>query len=133
MLRQFAGGVAGSVLANRLSEVSSVKVLLIEAGGRYVFDTRLSKPRCRSSTTFSPEGNLAVEVPFLGTSLAGTAIDWNYTITPQIGLAGRSFEYTRGKVLGGSSCLSEHQASVLIFSLLTCIWIRPYDMEPLRQ
>ncbi|KAI0777900.1 aryl-alcohol-oxidase from pleurotus Eryingii [Irpex lacteus] len=81
------GGVAGSVLANRLSEVSSVKVLLIEAGG-------------------SPDGNLAVEVPFLGTSLAGTAIDWNYTITPQIGLAGRSFEYTRGKVLGGSSCLN---------------------------
>ncbi|KAI0083905.1 aryl-alcohol-oxidase from pleurotus Eryingii [Irpex rosettiformis] len=81
------GGVAGSVLANRLSEVSSVNVLLIEAGG-------------------SPNGNLAVEVPFLGTSLSGSAIDWNYTITPQTGLNGRSFELTRGKVLGGSSCLN---------------------------
>ncbi|KAI0684460.1 hypothetical protein BC835DRAFT_1409160 [Cytidiella melzeri] len=81
------GGTAGSVLANRLSEVSSVRVLVIEAGG-------------------SPDGNLAIEVPFLGTSLPETAVDWNYTITPQVGLNGRSFEVARGKVLGGSSCLN---------------------------
>ncbi len=32
---------------------------------------------------------------------------WNFTTTPQIGLAGRSLGYTRGHVLGGSSSISE--------------------------
>ncbi|KAI0339212.1 aryl-alcohol oxidase-like protein [Trametopsis cervina] len=81
------GGTAGSVLASRLSEIPSVKVLVIEAGA-------------------SPDGNLATEVPFLGTSLPGSSIDWNYTTTPQPGLNGRSIELARGKVLGGSSVMN---------------------------
>ena len=109
LLKTVTGGVAGSVLANRLSEVSSVKVLLIEAGGRYVssFCSFTQTSYRHLPLVYSPDGIQAVEVPFLGTSLPGSSIDWNYTITPQIGLNGRSFELTRGKVLGGSSCLSK--------------------------
>ncbi|KAJ3553827.1 hypothetical protein NM688_g3411 [Phlebia brevispora] len=81
------GGTAGNVLANRLSSNKAVNVLVIEAGG-------------------SDVGDIGIEVPFLGTSLPNTPIDWNYTTTTQLGAGLREIHYTRGKVLGGSSCLN---------------------------
>ncbi|CAL1711877.1 unnamed protein product [Somion occarium] len=81
------GGTAGSVVASRLSEDPQVAVLLIEAGG-------------------SHEGLLNLEAPFLGVTLPNTAVDWNYTAVPQVGLNNRTFHYTRGYVLGGSSSVN---------------------------
>ncbi|KAF5342725.1 hypothetical protein D9758_015865 [Tetrapyrgos nigripes] len=80
-------GTAGSVVASRLSEDLTKKVLVIEAG---VDDT----------------GNLNVEVPFFAPLAANTAVDWNYTTVPQHGLNGRSIKVPRGYVLGGSSAIN---------------------------
>lgn len=46
-------------------------------------------------------------IPGLADSLRGSRIDWNYTTVPQGALGGRSLNYPRGKVLGGSSSLSK--------------------------
>ncbi|KAJ7272415.1 alcohol oxidase [Mycena rebaudengoi] len=82
------GGTAGNVVANRLSENSAKKVLVLEAGG-------------------SDAGVLAITVPFLCTSATpNTAQDWNYSTTPQAALNGRSLAYNRGFVLGGSSSVN---------------------------
>ncbi|KAK7689613.1 hypothetical protein QCA50_007406 [Cerrena zonata] len=81
------GGTAGSVLANRLTENSKVSVLVIEAGA----DTK---------------DNLSVQVPFLGSTLPGTAVDWAFTSTAQSGLNGRTIPYARGLGLGGSSAIN---------------------------
>ncbi|KAJ3520029.1 hypothetical protein NM688_g9217 [Phlebia brevispora] len=81
------GGTAGLVLANRLTEDSSVNVLVVEAGGSF-------------------DGNLGIEVPFLGTSLSGTSVDWNYTTVPQTGYNNRTIPYARGHVLSGSSSIN---------------------------
>ncbi|KAF5366379.1 hypothetical protein D9758_009790 [Tetrapyrgos nigripes] len=80
-------GTAGSVVASRLSEDLTKKVLVIEAG---VDDT----------------GNLNVEVPFFAPLAGRTAVDWNYTTVPQQGLNGRSITAPRGFVLGGSSAIN---------------------------
>ncbi|CAA7269421.1 unnamed protein product [Cyclocybe aegerita] len=80
-------GTAGSVLSNRLSADPKTSVLVIEAGG-------------------SPDAIQAIAVPFLGVTLPGTAVDWNFTSTPQEGLNNRILRYTRGYVLGGSSSVN---------------------------
>jgi choline dehydrogenase-like flavoprotein len=36
-----------------------------------------------------------------------TAYDWNYTVTNQVGMNGRSFAYPRGRILGGCSTASK--------------------------
>lgn len=61
-------------------------------------------------TQYSNEGQLALEVPFMGVTLPNTVFDWNYTTTPQDGLNNRTFHYTRGHVLGGSSSISKHDS-----------------------
>lgn len=56
---------------------------------------------------FRDAGILAAQVPLLGPSLVpDTVLDWNYTTTPQPGYNGRSIQYPRGRVLGGSSTVS---------------------------
>ncbi|KAF7375598.1 GMC oxidoreductase [Mycena sanguinolenta] len=77
-------GAGGTVLANRLSEDPGTTVLLLEAG----------------------PSNLGVTdaiIPMLPQGLAVTTYDWNYTTTPQPGFAGRSINYPRGRLLGGST------------------------------
>ncbi|KAJ7666401.1 aryl-alcohol oxidase-like protein [Mycena rosella] len=82
-------GTAGCVIAARLSEDPSVKVLLIEAGG-------LDNGTAAAT----------ISVPLLAGTGVGTPIDWNYTTTSQTGLNGRQIQYPRGFVMGGSSSIN---------------------------
>ena len=78
-------GSAGCVLASRLTEGSTLRVLLVEAGGE-AEDPRISDPACWPL-------------------LQGTPVDWGYMTTPQPHMAGRSHPWPRGKVVGGSSAI----------------------------
>jgi choline dehydrogenase len=78
-------GAGGAVVANRLSEVTSTTVLLLEAGGSEI-----------------PEN---VRIPFLWYTLLGSDVDWKYNSVPQPGLDGRQTFEPRGRIPGGSSNL----------------------------
>jgi choline dehydrogenase len=79
-------GSAGAAVANRLSEVSEVSVLALEAGGGEPY----------------PEN---VKNANLWFTLFGSEIDWGYTSVPQPALGGRVTYEPRGKMPGGSSNL----------------------------
>jgi choline dehydrogenase len=77
-------GSSGCVVARRLSDDPSVRVLLLEAGE-------------------AADGDGAVLTPGRWVSLMGSRWDWAYTTEPERGLAGRTIAAPRGKLLGGSS------------------------------
>ncbi|PHH77391.1 hypothetical protein CDD80_668 [Ophiocordyceps camponoti-rufipedis] len=73
-------GAAGSVLASRLSEDSSVSVLVLEAGGNNnVLDSK---------------------IPGRYTTLWRSKHDWGYSTVGQIGLDGKQIPWPRGKMIG---------------------------------
>ncbi len=80
-------GSAGCVLANRLSADPSKRVLLLEAGGR---DNWI--------WFHIPVGYLY--------AIGNPRADWMFKTEPEPGLNGRSLNYPRGKVLGGSSAIN---------------------------
>jgi len=79
-------GSAGCVLAARLTEDSSARVLLLEAGGR---DTARE-----------------IHIPAAFSKLFKTKLDWNYSTEPEPYLNYRKLYWPRGKVLGGSSSIN---------------------------
>src|ERR687886_3049531 len=79
-------GTAGCVLANRLTESPTTRVLLLEAGPR---DTKTE-----------------IRIPAAFSKLFKTDVDWAYETVPQSQLGGRREFWPRGKVLGGSSSMN---------------------------
>ncbi|XP_071867879.1 glucose dehydrogenase [FAD, quinone]-like isoform X1 [Bombus fervidus] len=83
------GGSAGSVLANRLSEIEDWNVLLLEAGG---------------------DGSEIYDIPVLAANLQLTQIDWKYKTEPNKNfcraMEGGQCNWPRGKVIGGTSMLN---------------------------
>lgn len=84
------GGLAGLVVANRLSSNPNISVAVIEAG----------------SSGYENNNKFVIPSANLYDSSVGTQYDWQWTTTPQPGLSARSATWPRGKVLGGSSAIN---------------------------
>jgi choline dehydrogenase len=83
------GGSAGCVLANRLSEDPSTRVLVLEAGRPdYPWDVFIHMPA-------------ALSFP-----IGSRFYDWRYESEPEPYMHGRRISHARGKVLGGSSSIN---------------------------
>ena len=81
------GGSAGCVVAHRLSEDPSVRVILIEAGGE--------------------ADSFLVRMPAGMSRLIGNArYDWKYPSEADPSIAGRRFIWSGGKLLGGGSSIN---------------------------
>src|SRR6266851_174379 len=80
-------GSAGCVLANRLSADPGTRVLVLEAGG--------------------PDNWIWFHIPvgYLF-AIGNPRSDWMFKTEPEAGLNGRSLNYPRGKVIGGSSAIN---------------------------
>ncbi|XP_026819227.1 glucose dehydrogenase [FAD, quinone]-like [Rhopalosiphum maidis] len=82
-------GSAGAVLANRLTEITSWNVLLIEAGG---------------------DETVLTDIPLMSANLQLSELDWQYKTEYQdtacLAMENQRCNWPRGKVLGGSSVLS---------------------------
>ncbi|KAH9003801.1 aryl-alcohol-oxidase from pleurotus Eryingii [Lactarius hatsudake] len=96
-------GPGGSVLANRLSANPNNRVLLIEAGPRFLF---LRSSASRDSYTPAIRSTLIYPLRTFARNLYRHDVSYNETTVPQTGLGGRSIGYPRGRTLGGSSSVN---------------------------
>ena len=81
-------GTCGLVVANRLSELANVSVLVIEAGDSVLNNTNVTDTN-----------------PFSFASL-GTAIDWQYEAANQTYADGKPQMMNAGKAIGGTSTIN---------------------------
>ncbi|KAL9578863.1 MAG: hypothetical protein Q9212_005447 [Teloschistes hypoglaucus] len=79
------GGTAGLVVANRLSEIPTISVGIIEAGEDLSDDKKVTTPLYMFDLQGDPK------------------YDWDFTSEPQEALDGLQVKQARGKMLGGSS------------------------------
>jgi choline dehydrogenase len=79
-------GTSGSVLARRLAENPSVRVLLLEAGG--------------------PDDDPAIRIPDLWPTNLGSERDWAFQSEPNPCVNGRALTFSMGKALGGGSAIN---------------------------
>lgn len=79
-------GSAGCVLANRLSEDPSVRVLLLEAGGK--------------------DRSLKIKIPAAFPEQFHTKLDWDFATEPEPHVDSRPLYIPRGKTLGGCSSMN---------------------------
>ncbi|MGH8794177.1 MAG: choline dehydrogenase [Stackebrandtia sp.] len=83
------GGSAGCVLASRLSEDPSAKVLVLEAGRPdWIWDVFIHMPAALTMV------------------IGNRFYDWKYVSEPEPHMGGRRVNHGRGKVLGGSSSIN---------------------------
>ena len=80
------GGTAGAVLAGRLTEDASTRVLLLEAGGK--------------------DNNPLIHVPAGFAKLTGSKYDWGYVSVPQRHCLDREIPLAQGRVLGGGGSIN---------------------------
>lgn len=80
------GGTAGCVLASRLSEDPSKKIILIEAGRR--------------------DSSIYIHLPVTYYKTTGPQFTWGYKTTPQPFQGGISTPFTQPRVLGGGSSIN---------------------------
>ncbi|TIA91379.1 hypothetical protein E3P81_02033 [Wallemia ichthyophaga] len=80
------GGTTGLALASRLSDVSKLQVMVLEAGE-------------------SGFNNSNIDLPFGGSAI-GSKFDWNYTTEAQADFGLHPISLPRGRVLGGTSALN---------------------------
>ncbi|MRN42181.1 MULTISPECIES: GMC family oxidoreductase N-terminal domain-containing protein [unclassified Brucella] len=80
------GGPAGCVLANRLSEDASIKVLLLEAGGS--------------------DWNPLFHMPAGFAKMTKGVASWGWQTVPQKHMKNRVLRYTQAKVIGGGSSIN---------------------------
>ncbi|KAI1643449.1 putative GMC oxidoreductase [Daldinia loculata] len=81
------GGTAALVVAARLSEDSSQRILVLEAGSDHSEDPR-------------------VKIPALYSALLKSEVDWDFQTETQPGLNNRRINLNQGKALGGSTVMN---------------------------
>ena len=81
------GGTSGCVVAARLAEESNAKILLVEAGA---------------------DGKDNENIKMVGgwSKNFDADTDWNLVTSAMAGVEGRQVKLSRGKFLGGSSCIN---------------------------